>query len=304
MTSNRKLPGLVALFGLALVVNVSAQDIATVTYTTLGTLDRLSMPSDVVLDAGGQVYVVDGGNHQIAVFDAEGTRVTSLGMRGDEDGQLNGPVGIGISNKGEIYVADRGNQRVVMFAADGSPRRVIDLDEDGEKATPIDVAVSPNGKELFITTNNSHRVLVYSTKGTFLRAWGGEGEGPGQFRFPGAIALDRAGNVYVVDVLNSRVQKFDPNGNVLGVFGKRGGKPGTFFRPKGVTVDSGGRIYISDSYLGVIQVLNPAGEFLYTLGDETGTTIFDTPVGMAVDGQRLLVTEMLPGRIQILGLQK
>ena len=304
MTSNRKLRGLAALFGLALVVNVAAQDIATVTYTVLGKLDLLSMPSDVALGAGGQIYVVDGGNHQIAVFDAAGTRVTSLGMHGDDDGQLNGPVGIGISNKGEIYVADRGNQRVVMFTADGSPRRVIDLDEDGEQATPIDVAVSPNGKELFITTNSSHRILVYSNQGTFLRAWGGEGEDPGQFRFPGAIAVDRAGNVYVVDVLNSRVQKFDPDGNILGAFGKRGGAPGTFFRPKGVTVDSGGRIYISDSYLGAVQVLSPAGEFLYTLGDEEGTTIFETPVGMAVDGHRLLVVEMLPGRVQILELQK
>ena len=304
MTSNRKLRGLAALFGLAFAVNVGAQDIATVTYTALSKLDLLSMPSDVALGAGGQIYVVDGGNHQIAVFDAAGTRVTSLGMRGDDDGQLNGPVGIGISNKGEVYVADRGNQRVVMFAADGSPRRVIDLEEDGEKATPIDVAVSRNGKELFITTNNSHRVLVYSNQGTFLRAWGGEGEDPGQFRFPGAIAVDRAGNVYVVDVLNSRVQKFDPNGNLLGAFGKRGGKPGTFFRPKGVAVDSGGRIYISDSYLGVVQVLSPAGEFLYTLGDQDGTTIFETPVGMAVGGHRLLVAEMLPGRVQILELQK
>jgi DNA-binding beta-propeller fold protein YncE len=304
MTSNRKFLGLYALFGLALVTTVAAQDVATVRYTTLAKPDLLSMPSDVALGAGGQIYVVDGGNHQIAVFDAAGTRVTSLGMHGGEDGQLNGPVGIGISNRGEIYVADRGNQRVVMFAADGSPRRVIDLEEDGEAATPIDVAVSANGKELFITTNNSHRVLVYSNQGTFLRAWGGEGEDPGQFRFPGAIALDRAGSVYVVDVLNSRVQKFDPNGNILGTFGKRGGQPGTFFRPKGVAVDAGGRIYVSDSYLGAVQVLGPAGEFLYTLGDANGTTEFETPVGMAVNGQRLLVVEMLPGRVQMLELQK
>jgi sugar lactone lactonase YvrE len=304
MTSNRKLRGLAALFGLGLVVNVAAQEITTVAYTAVSKLEFLSMPSDVALGAAGEIYVVDGGNHQIAVFDAAGTRVTSLGMHGGEDGQLNGPVGIGISNKGEIYVADRGNQRVVTFSADGISRYVIDLDENGEKATPIDVAVSPNGKELFITTNNSHRVLVYSNQGTFLRSWGGEGEEPGQFRFPGAIAVDRAGNVYVVDVLNSRVQKFDPDGNILAAFGQRGGTPGTFFRPKGVTVDAGGRIYVSDSYLGVVQVLSPAGEFLYTIGDGDGTTVFETPVGMAVDGHRLLVVEMLPGRVQILEGQK
>jgi len=304
MTSNRKLRGLATLFGLALAVNVVAQDIATVTYTALGQLGPLSMPSDVAIGAGGRIYVVDGGNHQIAVFDAAGKRVASLSMRGDEDGQLNGPIGIGIGSRGEVYVADRGNQRVVMFTADGRPGRIIDLEEDGEKATPIDVAVSPNGKELFITTSTSHRVLVYSNEGTFVRAWGAEGEDPGQFRYPATIDVDRAGNVYVVDVLNSRVQKFDPNGNVLGTFGRRGGLPGTFFRPKGVTVDASGRLYISDSFLGVVQVLSPAGEFLYTLGEADGTKVFETPVGMAVDDHRLLVVEMLPGHVQILELQE
>lgn len=48
----------------------------------------------------------------------------------------------------------------------------------------------------------------------FVRTWGSTGSGPGQFKSPFGIALDSTQNVYVADVLNSRVQKFTS----LGVF--------------------------------------------------------------------------------------
>ena len=263
-------------------------------------LVELSMPSDVGVGKGGQVYAVDGGNHQVAVFDAAGSRVTSLGMLGSDDGQLVSPLGIGISGKGEVYVADKGNNRLVMFDAKGKFRRNIPLEEEGDDVVPVDVAVAPKGKELYVTANNSHKVLVFSTKGELLRSWGGEGEDDGQFRFPATIDIDAAGNVYVVDVLNARVQKFDPAGTHLLTIGELGGKAGTFFRPKGVAVDDAGKIYVSDSFLGVIQVFDPAGEFLYVIGEEGTATVFDTPVGMTAKGTRLYVTQMLAGNVLVL----
>jgi tripartite motif-containing protein 71 len=41
-----------------------------------------------------------------------------------------------------------------------------------------------------------------------LTTWGSEGSGDGQFGEPGGIAVDGAGNVYVADTGNNRVQKF------------------------------------------------------------------------------------------------
>ena len=263
-------------------------------------LDWLSMPSDVGIGKDQQTYVVEGGSHQIAVFDAAGTRVTSLGMPGSEDGQLTSPLGIGTSGKGEVWVTDKGNNRLVMFDSRGRFKRVLPLADEGDDVVPVDVAVGPKGKELFVTANNSHKVLVYSTKGELLRAWGGEGEDDGQFRFPATIDIDAAGNVYVVDVLNARVQKFDPAGTHLLTIGELGGKAGTFFRPKGVAVDASGNIYVSDSFLGVIQVFDAAGEFSYVIGEEGTATVFKTPVGMAAKGTRLYVTQMLPGKLAVL----
>lgn len=303
MTNSRKKTVFAILLGLTLATVAAAKDQITADHTLVDELLFLSLPTDVALGADGLVYVVDSGNHQVAVFDADGARISSLKMLGDDDGQLNGPVGIGVGKKGDVYVADRGNQRVVMFDAKGRLGRVIDLEDDGEKATPIDVAVSPTGDELFITTNNTHRVLVYSSRGDFLRAWGGEGEDDGQFRYPATIDVDRAGNVYVVDVLNARVQKFDAAGTHLQTIGKLGGKAGTFYRPKGVAVDDVGRIYVSDSFLGVVQVFDAAGAFLYVLGEQGAATVFETPVGLAASDGRLYLARMLAGNVAILELQ-
>jgi len=291
--------------------NVSlAQDIPTATHSTrmaLGT--TLSLPSDVGIGKGGRIYVVDGGNHQLAVFDALGVRVGTIGEQGSEAGQFESPVGLGISREGEVHVADKGNQRLQVFSANGRFLREIALEENGEKVDPVDVdvdvdvAVSADGKELYVSANNSHRILVFSSEGNLLRAWGGEGEEPGMFRYPATIGLDPDGNILIVDVLNQRVQKFDSDGYLLLSFGELGGRPGTFFRPKGIAVDSVGRSYVSDSYLGAIQVFDVFGEFLYVLGAGGKTTVFKTPVGLAADGSRLFVVQMLAGNVLALDIE-
>jgi DNA-binding beta-propeller fold protein YncE len=187
-----------------------------------------------------------------------------------------------------------------MFDSKGRARKHFEIEADGEGVVPVDIAVGPKGRELFITDNASHRVVVVNAKGEFQRAWGGEGEDDGQFRYPATIDIDAAGNVYVVDVLNARVQKFDSAGTHLLTVGELGGKPGNFYRPKGVAVDDAGTIYVSDSFLGVVQVFNAAGEFQYVLGEEGVATVYDTPVGMATNGNRLYVTQMLAGKVAVL----
>ena len=302
MTSKRRIgvKDSLAVLGLIVASTTLAQDMPTGAPNQQATLEWLSMPSDVAVGKGNNIYVVNGGNHQVAVFDATGSRTATLGEMGSSVGQFTSPLGIGISSKGEVWVADKGNNQLVMFNAKGKFRRNVPLEEEGDDVVPVDVAVGPKGKELFVTANNSHKVLVFSTKGELLRSWGGEGEDDGQFRFPATIDIDAAGNVYVVDVLNARVQKFDAAGTHLLTIGSLGGKAGTFFRPKGVAVDAGGSIYVSDSFLGVIQVFNPAGEFQYVIGEDGEATVFKTPVGMAANGSRLYVTQMLAGNVLVL----
>lgn len=299
MTSKRTF--LIVAFASIVMTGASrAEDLPTAVPGLLFEMGGLSMPSDVAIGKGGQIYVIDGGNHQVAVFDASGNRVTSLGMMGSDEGQFLDPLGIGVSPGGDVYVADKGNKRLVMFDASGGYKHSLPLEADGEAVVPIDVAVGPRGKELFVTDNVSHRVVVFDTRGKFLRGFGGEGEADGNFRYPATIDIDASGNLYVVDVLNARVQKFSPDGAYLATIGGLGGKGGTFFRPKGVAVDQGGHVYVSDSFLGVVQVFDLGGGFCCVLGDAGAARVFDTPVGMAARGNRLYVAQMLAGQAVVL----
>ena len=55
-----------------------------------------------------------------------------------------------------------------------------------------------------------------------------------------------AGNVYVADSANNRIQKFARNGAFLAKWGSYGGGDGQFENPTGVTVDSRGHVFVSD----------------------------------------------------------
>jgi sugar lactone lactonase YvrE len=259
--------------------------------------DRLSMPTDVAVNGNGLVYVVDSGRHRVKIFDAAGNPDGALGSEGDGEGQLSGPVGIDIDSKGTVYVADKNNKRLQVFKSDGSFQRSLPVEDAGSAAVPVDVAVAAKGRTLYVTTNDTHKVVALTSRGKYENAWGGEGEEPGQFLYPATVAVDGADNVFVVDVINARVQVFDKEGAPTAQHGKYGAKPGTFIRPKGVAVDAGGRMYVSDSYLGVVQVLGPDGAFIGALGVDGEPVRFEAPTGLAIAGSRLYVTDMLAGTV-------
>jgi DNA-binding beta-propeller fold protein YncE len=71
--------------------------------------------------------------------------------------------------------------------------------------------------------------------------------GKGQFYLPFGIATDKAGNVFVADTFNNRIQKFSPRGVFLGQWGKTGSGKGRFRAPQDLAVDSKGRVYVADS---------------------------------------------------------
>lgn len=261
----------------------------------------LSLPTDITVGADGRLYVVDSGNDRVVAIDSAGSVVFAFGGPGRGDAELDGPVGIGIDGKGRIHVADRGNQRIQVFAEDGSYLYPVPLFVDGVRVEPVDVAVNEEGTELFVTSADRHEIIVFDWKGNLLRRWGGRGDEPGQFFHPATIEIS-AEMVYVVDVLNARVQCFYPDGRVVRVFGRRGAGPGTLFRPKGIAIDTSGRVFISDSYFGVVQAFEKNGDFLYALGEAGRPTVFRTPVGMvAVEGD-LAVVEMLGGSVKRLQL--
>jgi DNA-binding beta-propeller fold protein YncE len=75
----------------------------------------------------------------------------------------------------------------------------------------------------------------------------------GQLDLPTGLAVDSAGNLYVADGRNNRVQQFDDSGIPMMVLGAGGDKEAQFSEPWGVAVDGQGNVYVADTWNHRIQ---------------------------------------------------
>jgi len=265
----------------------------------------LTLPTDVAIGTDGRVYVVDGGNHRLAIFSRNGKHLRSVGRRGSRNGEFLNPVGVGTDHKGRVYVADKDNHRIQVFSAEGQFESAFGVQDNGKPVSPVDVAISNDGKRLYITGNNNHKVMVYSASGARLQSWGGEGVNKGEFRYPATIAVASSGRVYVVDVFNTRVQVFSESGKYLLEFSEWGVLPGQLVRPKGVALDRRGQIFVSDSYMDVIQTFNDAHQFVHVLGARGKPHRFFAAAGIAIDDtNRLYVAEVLKNRVSVYQMEQ
>lgn len=260
-------------------------------------------PTDVAVGKDHQIYIMDGVNNRVKIFDEEGSFKSSFGGTGSANGKFKIPVGITTDRDGRVYVADTGNRRIQVFSSGGVFERQISLPpgEKGKPREPVDVAVAEPLKQIYVTDNDNHQVLVFSIPGDSLIAtWGSEGPRSNQFHYPFLMTAGKDGSAFIVDVLNTRVQVWR-DGKPRESIGSWGVDLGQFYRPKGVSLDNTGMVFVSDSVLGVIQTFTLQGEFKAVLGTEDGEVItWETPLGITIDSrQRLYVVEMLKNRIRV-----
>lgn len=156
-------------------------------------------PVDVAVDADGNFFVLDAGNNRVQMFDNFAKFVLTLGSYGSRKGdfakpeaiaEFTKPEAIAIDPEGAIHVVDTGNHRVQKFVW-------------VEKSACPECPARPDGKRL-----------------KFHSTWGSLGTRAGDFKYPRDITFDAAGNSYVLDSGNQRVQKFDVEQHFVGEFGR------------------------------------------------------------------------------------
>jgi DNA-binding beta-propeller fold protein YncE len=206
----------------------------------------------VAVDSQDRVFVFNRGEHPVIVFDRTGRFLTSWG-----EGAFVRPHGITIDPDDAVYCTDDLGHAVRKYTPEG--RLLLTLGTPGKPsdtgATSIDyrtiryagppfhyptnVALAANG-DLYVSDGYGNaRVHRFSPDGRLLDSWGEPGGGPGQFRVPHGIAIDRQGIVYVADRENSRLQLFTPDGEYISEWTD-------VARPSQVFIAGDGRIYVAE----------------------------------------------------------
>jgi len=174
---------------------------------------KIEMASSVAVDRNGLIYVLQRGSDAdpVIVVDRQGQVVRSWGH-----GLYKIPHSIRIDSDGNIWTVDAGSSMAYKFSADGKQR--LEINVGGLPTSPrsvfcgtTDVAFARD-RILIADGYANARIVEYSNEGKRLREWGSPGGGPGQFRIPHAIAIDREGIIYVADRENGRIQRFSPEG--------------------------------------------------------------------------------------------
>jgi DNA-binding beta-propeller fold protein YncE len=80
---------------------------------------EFNLPRDVAVGKDGRLYVVDGGNFRIQVFDRDGRFVKSFGSVGRQMGQFARPKEIAADAEGNVYVVDTAFGNFQVFNAEG-----------------------------------------------------------------------------------------------------------------------------------------------------------------------------------------
>ena len=146
------------------------------------------------------------------------------------------------------------------------------------------VAVAVVDGSLYVADMANHAVDVYSTQtGRMLRSVGGRGSSTARTYYPSGLSVDAAGQTYVADMMNARVQVFDADGRFTRTFGTPGNRYGSLGTPKDIAVGPDGVSFVADAQFGCIHLFDPHGRVLMVIGgprNEPGGT--PLPNGMAI----------------------
>jgi sugar lactone lactonase YvrE len=180
----------------------------------------------------------------VFLFDPDGNLVRSFGA-----GMFGSPHGIHVDADGNVWTTDwqdnlpragRGEpappapdkvvgHQVLKFSptgellmAMGKPGgdRPREADDPASFYQPNDVITNEAG-DIFVAEGHSSgetahaRISKFDREGTFIKAWGSWGTGPGEFDQPHGLAFDADGRLFVADRGNNRIQVFDQDGNLL-----------------------------------------------------------------------------------------
>src|SRR4051812_18996019 len=175
----------------------------------------VNFAQQVRVDPQDNIWIVDAGSNQVVKFDGDGRFQLVLGRKPEN---INVRPGAGVPASGampaDAPAGGRGNAeggRGGGFGGrGGAPGAGIPGDGFNR---PSDVTWDRGGN-IYVADGYgpNNRIAKFTKDGDFVKSWGQTGSGQGQFNRILGIASDAAGNLYVADAGNNRIQVFDGDG--------------------------------------------------------------------------------------------
>jgi tripartite motif-containing protein 71 len=210
-------------------------------------------PAGLAVDAAGNLYVAEyGSDGRLQKRDAQGNW-SVIATRGNALGQVYGPTALAVDAAGNLYVADREYpiERIQKRDAQGNWSVLTTRygDTAGQVWFPAGLAVDAAGN-LYVAEDQydawgydvGSRIQKRDVQGNWwvIATYGGD---LGQVDGVRAVAVDTAGNLYVVDG-GHRIQKRDLQGNWSLV-----DRPFSSYNPAHLAVDAAGNLYIASAHV-------------------------------------------------------
>ncbi len=199
------------------------------------TAAQLNHPTEVALDASGNIYIADENNNRIREVTVSSGIINTVAGNGTNgyngDGGpataavLNDPTGVAVDDSGNIYIADQGNYKIRKINTSDTINSVAGTGTNGysgdraaataaELDVPYGVAVDDSGN-IYIADEDNDRVrkvntlgIINTVAGNGTAGYSGDG-GPAtsaELHSPTGVAVDDSGNIYIADAINNRIR--------------------------------------------------------------------------------------------------
>ena len=171
---------------------------------------ELKQPTGMAIGANnGRFYIIDTLQHQLKIFNANGTLYKTIGQRGSGNAEFNFPTHIWLDSKGLLYITDSLNFRIQVLDTGGNFIRKFGHlgDGTGNMSRPKGVTTDNQGR-VFVVDALFHALQIFNEEGKLLLPIGQRGQAPGEFWLPTGIFLGDNGDIYIADSHNRRVQVF------------------------------------------------------------------------------------------------